>query len=292
MAQEFVYSDYDPQTNTGHDPHAGQNWLAQLSSGMDFGFHASAEAQISHASRPTASSPAPEQVLYLQEPGTGNAVSPLDINQNGIGDCFLLSAIGEIARVDPSYISNHLIQSNGNGTETLNLYEGSNGRAVNIYSQSFAATTVTVHNSFASDSVNSGSGQATYDNQAEIWPQVIENGYAQLNGGYGSISNGGYDLVAMETLTGKIAQYHAAGATTLHQIRNLAPKSIVEFDTPNSSGLAYNLVGDHAYMFDGLESRNNHVLVKLLNPWGVDEPKLVPWAAVAHTFQGITIGHV
>src|SRR5690349_24763804 len=37
------------------------------------------------------------QVLYLQEAGDTSLISVRDINQGQMGDCFLLSSIGEIA---------------------------------------------------------------------------------------------------------------------------------------------------------------------------------------------------
>ena len=46
------------------------------------------------------------QVLYLQETGDTSLISVNDINQGQIGDCFLLSSIGEIALWHPSAITN------------------------------------------------------------------------------------------------------------------------------------------------------------------------------------------
>ena len=66
------------------------------------------------------------QVLYLQEAGDASLIS-VDINQGQMGDCFLLSAIGEIALFHPSAIMN-MITVNADGTETVTLYLDAWGR--------------------------------------------------------------------------------------------------------------------------------------------------------------------
>ena len=53
----------------------------------------------------------PNEALYLTEPGDTSAISIYDINQGQIGDCFLLSSIGEIALWHSADITN-MIQIN------------------------------------------------------------------------------------------------------------------------------------------------------------------------------------
>ena len=106
-------------------------------------------------------------VLYLQEPGTSAPISPLDINQGQMGDCFLCSSMGELAMWDPSAISN-MIQDNGNGTETVTLYLAANGSLPTFGTTSFEATTVTVNNNFPSNSIDSGATQDVYNGEKEI----------------------------------------------------------------------------------------------------------------------------
>ena len=81
----------------------------------------------SAAAAPVRAVSPPTQTLYLTEPGTTSPISVSDINQGQLGDCFLLSSIGEEALFHPSAITN-MIHDNGNGTETVTLYTGSNGR--------------------------------------------------------------------------------------------------------------------------------------------------------------------
>jgi hypothetical protein len=67
------------------------------------------------------------QVLYLQEAGNTSLIAVSDINQGQIGDCFLLSSIGELALWHPSAITD-MICANANGTETVTLYLAATGQ--------------------------------------------------------------------------------------------------------------------------------------------------------------------
>ena len=60
------------------------------------------------------------------ETGDKSDVAETDINQGAIGDCFLLSSIGEIARIDPAVIKK-MIKYNGDGTYTVTLYQRESG---------------------------------------------------------------------------------------------------------------------------------------------------------------------
>jgi hypothetical protein len=153
----------------------------------------------------TVSTPAPlTQALYATENGDVTPISVGDIHQGQIGDCFLLAAVGEIALLKPSFISN-MIRTNAGGTETVGLYEAANGHLPNWNTTTFKPIAVTVSNVFPNYSVNNAAGQDIVNGVKEIWPQVLEKAYATLNGGYGGIMNGGSPIVAMEELTGHAA---------------------------------------------------------------------------------------
>jgi hypothetical protein len=243
---------------------------------------------VSHA---TAASTA-KTALYLTEPGNTSAISVSDLHQDGLGDCFLISSIGELALTDPSAIQN-MIKVNSNGTETVTLHEDANGKLpVPGYTGAYKTVTETVTNNFSSLSVNSGANQDVVNGVKEIWPQVIEEAVAQLNGGYNAIANGGYPFVAMEELTGVQATwiYQPAGTLTLSMLQGYVKAGdMLTFDTP-SSPKGYNLVGGHSYMFDGLSTANGGT-VTLLNPWGTDQPAAIPLSALNGNIIQIDIGH-
>jgi hypothetical protein len=230
--------------------------------------------------------------LYLTERGDSNAISLNDIHQGYIGDCFLLSPIGEIARVQPSFIAN-MVHVNSNGTETVTLY---NANLSNWYAKSWKPVAATVSNVFQSNSVNSGAGQDVVGNQKEIWPQVLEKAVATLNGGVNGslapIANGGYPFLAMEQLTGKPASWMSPASLTLPQLLNMvAAHDLLTFDTYYSNQ-QYNLVGNHSYMFEGVTGSGAAAVLHFGNPWGFDQPAPIPFSQVSRVFAQVDVGHV
>ena len=232
------------------------------------------------------------QTLYLTETGTSTPISVADINQGQLGDCYLLSSIGEIAMLRPSFISN-MIHVNSNGTETVTLYKAANGSLPGWGTTAFKAASVTVTNAFPSYSVNNGATQDVLGNQKEIWPQVLESAYASLNGGYGAIGNGGSPMLAMEELTGHAATEVAAANFTLAMLQSASQAgSLIVMDTQNRSGLSNGLVGNHAYMFAGVTGTGAAAALKLLNPWGTNEPTPILMSQFSKNFAAVDIGHM
>src|SRR5262249_46744292 len=176
-------------------------------------------------------SAAPTQVLYLQEQGESSVINVLDINQGQIGDCFLLSSIGEIALFHPSAIMN-MINANADGTETVTLYLASNGQLPTYGTTSFKPTYINVTNSFPSYAVNNGASQDVYNGQKEIWVQVLEKAVATLNGGYNGIAYGGNPMIAMAELVGQPTTWTSPTSLTLSALQSyIAAGDLIVMDT-------------------------------------------------------------
>jgi calpain family cysteine protease len=232
-----------------------------------------------------------KQVLYLTETGDTTAISVSDINQGQIGDCFLLSSIGEIARLEPKFISN-MIHVNANGSETVSLYEAANGRLPGWSTKAFKSVSVTVNNVFPSYSVNNGASQDVVNGQKEIWPQVLEKALATLDGGYSAIAGGGSPVIAMEELTGHAATYMSPTALTLAKLQAFVTAGdLIVMDTLSSGILPNNLVKDHAYMFEGVTGTGAAAKVHLGNPWGFDQPTPILVSQLARGFGEVDVGH-
>jgi hypothetical protein len=150
-----------------------------------------------------------------------------------------------------------------------------------------------VTNSFSNASVNNGATQDVVGNQKEIWVQVLEKAYAQANGGYAGINQGGNPCIALQQLTGQTAQWESTSQATASSLTaDTAAGDLIVMDTSGTSNLPYNLVSDHAYMFEGLVSSNGTACVKLGNPWGIDQPSLIPVTQLSKGIVEVDIGHV
>jgi hypothetical protein len=163
--------------------------------------------------------------------GTPCRICSKDVIQGGIGDCFLLAALGAIAAVSPGTIQNAIVDDGadlaGHEVYTVRLY-GQNkptytvnntfpavppppsllqrfndiyltGQYLESYTQRQPAF------AYAQPAYRSGYSQIVGSN-ASIWPMIIEKAYAaRLRAGYTQpeFQNGGYAYLAMQTITGK-----------------------------------------------------------------------------------------
>jgi hypothetical protein len=233
-----------------------------------------------------------KQTLYLTEEGDTQAISIRDIHQGQMDDCFLLASIGEIALRRPAFIS-HMIHACSNGSETVTLYEDSDGQPPTWAANSFRAVHETVSNVFPNYSVNDGATQDVVAGRKEIWPQVLEKAVAVLNGGYSAIANGGSPLTAMEELTGHAASFMAPASLTFAALRNYVKAAdLIVMDTPSVGVLPDNLVNNHAYMFEGVTGGGASAKVHLGNPWGFDQPAPMSLSQLSHGFAIVEIGHL
>jgi hypothetical protein len=244
----------------------------------------------------------PAQVLYASEVKGTVAINVSDINQGQIGDCFLLSSIGEIALLKPTFISN-MIHVNSDGTETVTLYVASNGALPAYNTTSFKPITETVTNVFANYSVNNGTNQDVVAGQKEIWPQVLEKAVATLdsgvklsatlNGTYSSIMNGGSPMLAMEQLTGHSASYisNVASMSLATLVSHQTAGDLIVFDTKSSGALTNGLFNCHAYMFEGVTGTGASAMVHLGNPWGFDQPTAIAFSTLSKSFVEVDVGH-
>jgi hypothetical protein len=216
----------------------------------------------------------------------GNGIDPnSQVNQGDLGDCYFLSSLAAVAVADPAFIQNH-IRQNANSTYTVTLYQ--NGKPVEV----------TVLPDLP---VNSNGGDA-YDNISDdgaAWVAIYEKAFAQLNGSYNTIGQGGWPQNALATITGKSTSSEAwNNSNTFEQIVTFgfggnggSPPSLTSIQALLASGQPVTacttgndvwpdndkddpmeVVGDHCYRVQSVttDPQTGQPVITLVNPWGPD----------------------
>jgi hypothetical protein len=214
-------------------------------------------------------------------------VDPSIIKQGGIGDCYFLGALGEVALRNPQAIKNMFID-NGDGTFMVRFFEGG------------VAQYVTVDRYLPVDSwghfVFDGTGALASDSSNVLWVALAEKAYMQLNASgwigqddsyssngmdasHGGISGGDCGLVMTQvyenpsTFTSMASTSFTGiwGAWVSGEMITFASKSD---QSPNSS-----VVGNHCYIlytvipvYTGNPYQPLTYLYVLQNPWGNQDP--------------------
>jgi Calpain family cysteine protease len=203
-----------------------------------------------------------------------NGVSYTDVRQGGLGDCYFISSLAELALKNPSAITSMFIV-NGDGTYTVRFMHGSKAEYVTVDSQ-----LPTDANGYL---VFDGMGAKASSTSNELWVALAEKAYVEINecgwirpaswgGGeneYTGIS-GGSMAQALNQITGQsTVSYSTAGSTTFSAFASAfsAGKAIClgSVDSPSASS---QIVGDHAYAVIGVNTTTHTVTV--FNPWGVN----------------------
>ena len=213
-----------------------------------------------------------------------------DINQGYLGDCYLLSALAEVADQDPSAIQS-MITNNGNGTYGVRFFVNGVARYVTVDSQL-------------------ADGGKEFNSATNIWASLVEQAYAELQAqgvvtgnsvnygnSFSTIGNGGAPEYTLEEITGAsaITDFDAgksswnsyvfnsslsvtsskASLTTASILSTLAADLLVgddidlcsETNATDSKGKT-TLVADHAMSVYGYDATTG--LLEIRNPWGTE----------------------
>ena len=213
-----------------------------------------------------------------------NGPSYIDVDQNGVGDCYFLASLAETARKTPDALQNMFID-NGDNTWTVRFFH--NG----------SADYVTVDRSLPTRQMNSDpavSGTAAFagwggnwsnNPNNELWVALAEKAYVQLNesGVIGQeVAANSYQAIAGGW--GKNALYHITGRniTNGHVTWGIfgqnddigkishawGTNQLVTFTSKHDSGdVASYIASNHVYALIAYDNNNTFVLY---NPWGVN----------------------
>jgi hypothetical protein len=244
----------------------------------------------------------PDEVLDDRTDDEKKAGTPefavTDIHQEQVGDCYLLSSVGEIAKIRPDILQK-MIKDNGNGTYTVTFHEQKSGLSYvwgKVTGDTFKEVQVTVDGNFAPNVANSGPADDVVAGKKEIWVQVVEKAYAKYHGGYDKIQ-GGDPANALQELTGKEATSVGTGSVSLKDLQDdVAAKKPIVMSTPDrdegkKGKMPFKMHSNHAYMVDHIEAGpDGKARVFLRNPWGHDDPDPIPFDQLGTVIGTVSVG--
>jgi hypothetical protein len=185
-----------------------------------------------------------------------------DIFQGNVGDCYYLSVLSSVAKIDPARISNSILDM-GDGTVVVQLNK--NGKPVYVREDEQLPTNVDGTLAYA------GLGQ-----QNCTWVGLMEKAFCYTRSNqtsYAAIDSGwmdeAYEALGSNNVT---STYTAANASSLLNLigKDLAAGQSVTYATGDKTTTA-TMIADHAYtvISVGTDSHGNATLT-LRNPWGCD----------------------
>jgi hypothetical protein len=194
-----------------------------------------------------------------------NGISYTDVDQGVADDCYFLAALGEVAQHSPATIYK-MFTDNGDSTYSVRFFK--NG----------ASVFVTVNQDLPIDANNMAvyagwGGAQSYSSTNELWVALAEKAYAQLNESGGINQDGtntyagigyGWPANAFKQIVGKSASDQTF--TSSISLVNAATAGRAITLLSKTSGVANNIVPNHAYMLIGYNAQTKRFL--LYNPWG------------------------
>lgn len=223
--------------------------------------------------------------VFAKGSGDSTEVHWNDVGQGALGDCYFLSAIGAVAKTNPSLLKNLISGPDKQGNYKVTLYiDGS-------YFSSRKAKTVTVTPEFLVD--KNGTPIYAKAGDKEMWVMLLEKAYAilrkdekywdsrvsKLDDGYNKL-NGGWGEEGIEVLTGKEADTLWIKDLSDEKIKSVISEALKDKRPITTGTIAgpekgkkankkqmaaqgLNIVLGHEYFVLSFDGSN----IKLQNPW-------------------------
>ncbi|RME27861.1 MAG: hypothetical protein D6798_03685 [Deltaproteobacteria bacterium] len=230
-------------------------------------------------------------------------ISPDDVKQGALGDCYLMAGMAATARAEPDAIR-RIIKDNGDGTFEVTLYirKSSWSRPVAM-TRTIDARLPTNGNGRP---LYAGIGDATEEGD-ELWPALLEKRLAQEKGSYelisgGNISRQGFNFAgATELFTGKAERYFSTASLTEDKVLAMMDDALtrnkpITVDSMNMEKMPdltreanqWNVYGNHAYAVESVDLASR--TVNLQNPWGSNHVKNLPIKDFMRFYRAVRVG--
>jgi uncharacterized protein YukE len=194
-----------------------------------------------------------------------------DVNQDAIGDCYLISTMAAVAHADPQRIRDRIAYNPQTGEFDVTLWDGGTWRHISVTQADIDANI----------KARGGSAVDNYPSAGKpLWPAVLESAYAKLKGtDLKGIETGRLAPWAMEALTGNDGKWVIPATewfTTQHidtqitdALHNHQPVTV------STSLFGGDLQSRHVYSVEGISGTGSDAVVTLRNPWGADNGQSV-----------------
>ncbi|MBN2084165.1 MAG: hypothetical protein JW748_03005 [Anaerolineales bacterium] len=222
---------------------------------------------------------------FLVGSGDSTPVDWNDVDQGGLGTCYLMASLITLAQHHPELIE-QMIHDNGDGTFTVIFHEIKCETAVGPCT--YVEVPITVDLGFPPgryDGSQYGEPGDTTRKNKEVWAMIIERAYAEWKGGYDAI-DGGYISQALSALTGMDSTVFVPTELDINELYSafqrgdaIAAASLRDYkvlvdgkwiDNPDISDTMPEyqkgiIVNDHAYAITNVDPITNSIT--LVNPW-------------------------
>lgn len=206
------------------------------------------------------------------------------IRQNGIGDCYLVSAAGAVALRTPEVFERAIAYDPETSTFSVRLCDEGRWRTIPVTQNELRSNVIARGGSNFDDTL-------MFRGQGAIWPAVVEVGYAKMKwgsweAGLEQLKKGGDPGAALTVLTGderlripgselytksdaqvvsEIDRQIASGKRILFNTNEQTDLDIVRFTPVARDGLS----GNHSYMLVGARlDEKGEAIIRLRNPHG------------------------
>jgi hypothetical protein len=209
-----------------------------------------------------------------------NGISPEDVVQGQIADCYLVAALSATAKAHPDLIANGIKPAGRGGFEVRFFERGYSGKYTEVWVK-VDADLATAKGGSSPAYARSGEKN---ERGMELWPAIYEKAYAVWKKGYDKMGEGGSSQAALEALCGNRVQSTTLSYTPEDQIwKKLQAASkdgaMMKAASAGTHGKDQediykdtNLYAWHAYTLMGIEEKEGQRFVILRNPWGRVEP--------------------